>query len=51
MLLMHAIGDSPDAKTFEGIVVASERILDSDTINKLAARKTRVYFALENKWL
>ena len=51
MLLMHAQRTSSEGQVFDGIVVASEAVLDDEVVQQLRDRKTRIYFALENKWL
>ncbi len=50
MLLMHARGAVGEKRAFDGIIVASETILDESVKQLLRDCKTRIYFALENKW-
>lgn len=51
MLLMHAERAASSEQTFDGIVVASQSVLDKHVVGQLRGRNVRIFFALENKWL
>lgn len=51
MLRMHTANNGDEGKQFDGIVIASDSILNSEVLKELRERKATVFFALENRWL